>query len=82
MPIFEFHCSQCGREFEELIISSSEAIACPDCGSSKCDKMLSSFRLGPGSGSLGSLSLDSSPSSSSSSCGSCAASSCAGCGSR
>ena len=82
MPIYEFHSSQCGREFEELIIGSQSKPSCPDCGSAQCDKMLSSFRLGPGGGGLGNLSLDSSRPSSSSSCGSCAASSCAGCGSR
>jgi putative FmdB family regulatory protein len=83
MPIYEFHCASCGREFEELILGSAKKPACPDCGGADCEKMLSSFRMGASSGSMGNLSLDSSgPSTSSSSCGSCAASSCAGCGSR
>ena len=82
MPIFEFQCASCGKEFEELILGSASRPACPTCGSPECDKVLSSFRMGRGSGTLGNLSLDSSPSSSSSSCGGCAATSCAGCGSR
>jgi putative FmdB family regulatory protein len=81
MPIYEFQCSGCGRQFEELILGSRPRPVCPDCGSDRCEKLLSSFRLGPGSGGPGNLSLDSSTRSSSS-CGGCAASSCSGCGSR
>ncbi|MDR2386079.1 MAG: zinc ribbon domain-containing protein [Deltaproteobacteria bacterium] len=78
MPIYEFKCQDCGRDFEELVISRSEKIICPACGQANCEKHLSSFRCGP---SGGSLDLAGGSSSSSSSCGSCTASSCAGCGS-
>ena len=33
MPIFEFECQSCGREFEELVMRSDEVIECPKCGS-------------------------------------------------
>jgi putative FmdB family regulatory protein len=80
MPIYEFKCAKCGREFEELILGSKEKPACPACGHKKCDKLLSSFRFGA-SGRGGDLSASGSGGGGSS-CGSCAATSCAGCGSR
>ncbi|MDR1677885.1 MAG: zinc ribbon domain-containing protein [Deltaproteobacteria bacterium] len=76
MPIYEFKCLDCGTDFEELVLSRSAAVICPECGKPNCEKHLSSFRCGPSGGSM-----DLASSSSSSSCGSCNASSCAGCGS-
>ncbi|MDR3205109.1 MAG: zinc ribbon domain-containing protein [Deltaproteobacteria bacterium] len=76
MPIYEFQCLKCGREFEELVLSTREVVVCPVCGQSDCQKHMSSFSFGPKNG--GDLS---SLSSSSSSCGSCASTSCVGCGS-
>ncbi|MDR3134541.1 MAG: zinc ribbon domain-containing protein [Deltaproteobacteria bacterium] len=76
MPIYEFKCLDCGRDFEELVLSRSAEVVCPGCGQANCEKHLSSFRCGPSGGSM-----DLGGSSSSSSCGSCTASSCAGCGS-
>jgi putative FmdB family regulatory protein len=47
MPLYEFHCSKCGVEFEELVFSSKpEAVAevtCPECGSYKVSKKVSAF---------------------------------------
>lgn len=42
MPIYEYACHQCGREFEALIRSSTIA-ACPDCHSTELEKKLSVF---------------------------------------
>jgi putative FmdB family regulatory protein len=33
MPIYEFECAQCGNRFEELLGSTAESPACPECGS-------------------------------------------------
>ncbi|MDR2421761.1 MAG: zinc ribbon domain-containing protein [Deltaproteobacteria bacterium] len=80
MPIYEFKCAQCGREFETLVVKAREKINCPDCGFDRCDKLLSSFRsLG---GSKGSDDSGGGYASSGSGCGSCSAPSCAGCGTR
>jgi putative FmdB family regulatory protein len=44
MPIFEFKCCKCGKEFERIIFGSDEQVpACPDCGSPEASKMLSVF---------------------------------------
>lgn len=44
MPIYEFTCQRCGKEFERLVFASDhEAIACPECGSEETRKHLSVF---------------------------------------
>ena len=47
MPLYEFSCAKCGEQFEELVMSSKpEAIAevaCPECGSRKVTKKVSTF---------------------------------------
>jgi putative FmdB family regulatory protein len=54
MPLYEFTCTKCEKDFELLVRSanwSSEA-ACPNCGSKKLTKKLSVFASqGGGSGS-------------------------------
>ena len=47
MPIFEYACRGCGREFEAIIQGSTRP-ACPDCGGSRLDKRLSVFAVGGG----------------------------------
>ncbi|MGB9639285.1 MAG: FmdB family zinc ribbon protein [Anaerolineales bacterium] len=45
MPIFEFICSDCGHEFEELLRSASEIaqVRCESCDSPNVRKKLSLF---------------------------------------
>jgi len=43
MPIFEYACTSCGREFERLVRPSSPAPQCPDCRSEAVRKKLSAF---------------------------------------
>ena len=40
MPIFEYRCSGCGLDFEQLV-RSEDRVTCPECGSSKVRKQLS-----------------------------------------
>lgn len=42
MPIFEYACHDCGREFEALVRAGSTP-ACPQCRSTHLDKRLSVF---------------------------------------
>jgi putative FmdB family regulatory protein len=45
MPIFEFHCEACDRDFEELVSSSgsARAVQCPQCGERKAMRKISVF---------------------------------------
>ena len=71
MPIYEFHCDDCGADFEELFRSASERRrpTCDRCDSGNVRKKFSTFATG-GSGDAGG---------SGSGCDSCSRSSCAGC---
>ncbi len=45
MPIFEYICETCGREFEELVFGSNGAgnVTCPECSSVEVKKKISLF---------------------------------------
>ncbi len=43
MPIYEYQCTSCGKEFELLVRGSSPAPQCPSCSSSDLHKKLSAF---------------------------------------
>jgi len=53
MPIFEFACHGCGRQFEDLMtfaqLEAGEA-ACPHCGSKRVERSLSTFATGASAG--------------------------------
>lgn len=49
MPIYEYTCKDCEKEFETLVLSSSEKIACEACGSARVDKRFSVFGVGAAS---------------------------------
>jgi putative FmdB family regulatory protein len=40
MPIFEYTCKSCGREFELLVRPGSELV-CPGCASAELEKLTS-----------------------------------------
>jgi putative FmdB family regulatory protein len=45
MPMFEFHCSSCEADFEELVPSADAAkkVACPRCNARQVTRKLSVF---------------------------------------
>jgi putative FmdB family regulatory protein len=43
MPIYEFKCAACGKEFETLVRSASTVPACPSCQGTDLHKKISSF---------------------------------------
>jgi len=57
MPLYEFECTKCGTEFEELVLSTkSEALAkvtCPACDSPKVKKKVSTFAASVGGSAAG-----------------------------
>ena len=45
MPLFDFHCTQCGHEFEALVRAQDPPATCPSCRSTAVEKLLSGFAL-------------------------------------
>jgi putative FmdB family regulatory protein len=50
MPLYEFSCNACGREFEELFRSMTErrTMQCPKCKSRDVRKRFSTFAMSGG----------------------------------
>ena len=48
MPIYEYTCKSCEKQFEHLqrSIKSSEKVKCPECGSTKTARAFSVFAVG------------------------------------
>lgn len=64
MPIFEYHCRDCGTKFEKIVASSTASVTCRQCESPQVEKLLSTFAV---SGSLKTFPPESGP------CGACGA---------
>ena len=45
MPIFDFHCKTCGKEFEALVRAQDAAPTCPSCRGVDLEKLLSGFAV-------------------------------------
>jgi putative FmdB family regulatory protein len=45
MPLFEFVCTTCEQDFEELVrnASATDDVVCPSCGGSEVKKKISKF---------------------------------------
>jgi putative FmdB family regulatory protein len=41
MPIFEYACKSCGKEFEALVLPTTAAPACPACKGVELEKLIS-----------------------------------------
>lgn len=41
MPIYEYRCNECEREFEKYVPSARSAVACPACRSARITRRLS-----------------------------------------
>lgn len=71
MPIYEYGCQKCGKEFEELVLDGQPPI-CPYCGSNETEKLISiSARLGRSDAEAGA--------SAGGRCAGCTGGSCSGC---
>lgn len=73
MPIYEFHCSGCGENFEELVMGQASTINCPKCKGSEIRKLMSAFAFKAGENFVSSAA--------GSGCGSCSTHNCGTCGS-
>jgi putative FmdB family regulatory protein len=49
MPIYEFSCSSCKHDFEELVFKASEIdeVTCPECGTDHVSRKMSAFASTP-----------------------------------
>ena len=52
MPVYEYECSDCGEEFEVLVLDPDETIKCATCDSENIGKQFSTFGLGSSDGNL------------------------------
>lgn len=77
MPIYEYHCKSCMRDFEELVFGD-ESPVCPHCHSANTEKLLSRPCRCAGGGCAGDS--DGGSSSSGGGCAGCSGGSCATCG--
>ncbi len=74
MPIYEYICSSCGEEFEELVLGGYKEIKCPKCNSSHTRKRMSAFAMKSGTKFVGTGKK------ASSGCAGCTSTSCSTCG--
>lgn len=80
MPIFEYVCNACHKEFEEIVLGGEQPV-CPVCGSADTAKLMSRgvFRTG-GPIVAGSPSASAITTRGKSGCGSCSGGNCSSCG--
>jgi len=47
MPIYEFKCNDCGKNFKSLIgvVAGNNEVRCPECGSKNLTRLLSVFAV-------------------------------------
>lgn len=69
MPIYEYHCSKCKKNFEVLVFGDKE-VTCPTCKKKKVKKIMSTFSHSSG---------HKYRSSAGSGCGSCTSTNCDSC---
>ncbi len=43
MPIYEYICQDCGKHYEQIVLSPSQKVACPGCASERRTLQLSVF---------------------------------------
>jgi len=67
MPIYEYRCQQCGKQFEEFVRSMAKLgkVVCPQCGGTQTERSLSVFST---SGASSSRSTTSTPAPTGSTC--------------
>ena len=73
MPIYEYHCEKCDKDFEVLVLRSNEKVTCPACDSKKVSRLMSGFAHKTDGGPMVSSS------SGGSACSSCSSGNCSSC---
>ena len=47
MPIYEFRCTACGHEYEELLFDPDEVPSCPSCCCAEVERLMSEYAIPP-----------------------------------
>ncbi len=76
MPIYEYYCDTCHKEFEELVFGD-DIPSCPHCNSATCHKLMSRACVHHGANADSAAYTP--PSSGSSKCAGCHGGNCASC---
>jgi putative FmdB family regulatory protein len=45
MPVYEYRCDACGKDFERYLATAATAVACPTCASGDIKRKLSVVRF-------------------------------------
>jgi putative FmdB family regulatory protein len=72
MPIYEYKCMKCNKDFEYLVLGNDTTVSCPECNGNKVKRQISTC-------SFKSNGNYSSSSGGSSGCATCSSGSCATC---
>jgi putative FmdB family regulatory protein len=54
MPIYEYHCRGCEKDFEKYVPGATTKVACPTCASGDVMRKLSVFGVGVNAGAVAS----------------------------
>ncbi len=73
MPIFEYCCEDCCKEFEQLVFSSNPEVECPICHGKNVTKLMSACSAKVG------YKFTATSNSKGASCSGCSATSCSSC---
>lgn len=80
MPLHEFCCNKCTKEFEELIFKEDDSVTCPHCGSDQVEKLISACKFKTGGPIVGgSPTANPATSGGSSACSGCSGGNCSSC---
>ncbi|MBN2122843.1 MAG: zinc ribbon domain-containing protein [Deltaproteobacteria bacterium] len=71
MPIYEYRCNQCNKEFECLVLGSGDGVTCPECNGENVERLMSACGFKSGG--------TYSPAGGSSGCSGCTSGSCSTC---
>ena len=79
MPIHEYYCLDCGKEFEEIVFRGEEQVACSACKSTWTRKLISRCRTRMGGDVPSAKETAAAAGGAGGGCASCGGGSCASC---